>query len=139
MNLHAFCMHTRRTHTCRPRVVAPGPGERGFHIFYQLLAMAGGNRDLQSQLGLATAESYQLLSGNNRVLKNGSMDDAREFAELRCAVSTMGDTHHMAMLTMAMLTMAMLTMATLTMATLTVGVRWARWASPRSCSCRCSA
>ena len=45
---------------------------------------------LQAQLGLATAESYQLLSGGNRVLKNGSMDDAKEFAELRRAMSTMG-------------------------------------------------
>ena len=58
---------------------------------------------LQSQLGLATAESYQLLSDNNRVLKNGSMDDAREFAELRCAMWA-----RWAILTMAVLTVVYL-------------------------------
>ena len=74
----------------RPRVVSPGAGERGFHIFYQLLAVAGGDRALQGELGLATAESYELTAGGNRVLKNGSMDDSREFAELRRAMTTMG-------------------------------------------------
>ena len=33
---------------------------------------------VQGELGLATAESYELTAGGNRVIKNGSMDDTRE-------------------------------------------------------------
>ncbi|KAL1499600.1 hypothetical protein AB1Y20_011799 [Prymnesium parvum] len=79
----------------RPRVVSPGPGERGFHIFYQLLAGAS-SAELQA-LGLTLPQDYLLLAGGMRALTIGPRgpSDREEFSITRAAMNTMGFSHEL--------------------------------------------
>ncbi|XP_012234244.1 unconventional myosin-Ie-like [Linepithema humile] len=71
----------------KSRVTCHNPGERNFHIFYQL-AM-GANQDMKSEFGLTDLDYYQYLSygGNHRV---DGTNDARDFQETLKALSVMG-------------------------------------------------
>ena len=63
------------------QVVCPGPGERSFHIFYQILD--GASSAEKSALGLASAEHFTLLTGGGRCLTRGvkSTSDRIEFSQ----------------------------------------------------------
>ena len=69
----------------------PGPGERSYHIFYQLLS--GGKTDLKKRLKLKSPEDYGFLahSGNFTVDNHGGqIDDRQEFEEMKQAMTEIG-------------------------------------------------
>jgi len=72
----------------KSRVVTQSPGERNFHIFYQLLQ--SGDLKLLAQLKLSTEPNdyYYLAQGDcTRVT---SIDDRKDFATVKKALSIMG-------------------------------------------------
>lgn len=75
----------------KSRVVHPGPGERSFHIFYQLCR--GAPRDVQANLGLTDPEAFRVLavSGVSEIDNDGGrVDDAKEFQETVHSMQTIG-------------------------------------------------
>jgi len=75
----------------KSRVVHPGPGERGFHIFYQILR--GAPRDTLENLGLASPEHYRMLAETGVTEidnEGGRIDDAKEFKETVSSLQTIG-------------------------------------------------
>ncbi|XP_043675686.1 unconventional myosin-Ie-like [Vespula pensylvanica] len=71
----------------KSRVTCHNPGERNFHIFYQLVT--GADSQMKSELGLTDLDYYQYLSygGNHKV---ESTNDARDFQETLKALRVMG-------------------------------------------------
>ncbi|KAL6257902.1 hypothetical protein P5V15_011501 [Pogonomyrmex californicus] len=71
----------------KSRVTCHNPGERNFHIFYQLAT--GVNQEMKAEFGLTDLDYYQYLSygGNYRV---DGTNDARDFQETLKALSVMG-------------------------------------------------
>ncbi|XP_012539423.1 unconventional myosin-Ie [Monomorium pharaonis] len=71
----------------KSRVTCHNPGERNFHIFYQLAT--GTNEEMKTEFGLTDLDYYQYLSygGNYRV---DGTNDARDFQETFKALSVMG-------------------------------------------------
>ncbi|KAK2589113.1 hypothetical protein KPH14_001939 [Odynerus spinipes] len=71
----------------KSRVTCHNPGERNFHVFYQLAT--GANSQMKSDLGLMDLENYQYLSygGNHRV---EGTNDARDLQETLKALRVMG-------------------------------------------------
>lgn len=62
----------------KSRVVQTAPGERNFHIFYQMLE--GVDSQLRRQLGLATADYYNYLNRSECYQAEGT-DDRAAFVE----------------------------------------------------------
>ncbi|KAF7390930.1 hypothetical protein HZH66_009410 [Vespula vulgaris] len=71
----------------KSRVTCHNPGERNFHIFYQLVT--GADSQMKSELGLTDLDYYQYLSygGNHKV---ESTNDARDLQETLKALQVMG-------------------------------------------------
>ncbi|XP_012277258.1 unconventional myosin-Ie [Orussus abietinus] len=71
----------------KSRVTCHNPGERNFHIFYQLTT--GANHQMKTEFGLTDLEYYNYLSygGNHKV---DGTNDARDFQETLKALSVMG-------------------------------------------------
>ncbi|XP_014209371.1 unconventional myosin-Ie-like [Copidosoma floridanum] len=71
----------------KSRVTSHNPGERNFHIFYQLVT--GANSEMKSELGLTDLNDYDYLryGGNHKV---DGTNDARDFQDTLKALSVMG-------------------------------------------------
>ncbi|XP_012265926.2 unconventional myosin-Ie-like [Athalia rosae] len=71
----------------KSRVTSHNPGERNFHIFYQLAT--GANQEMKSSFGLTDLDYYEYLShgGNHKV---DGTNDAHDFQETLKALSVMG-------------------------------------------------
>ncbi len=72
----------------KSRVVRQAPGERNFHIFYELLN--GATSAEKDELGLKDASAYKFLSNEYRKITN--FDDAAEFGEVRHSMKILGFT-----------------------------------------------
>ncbi|KAK7196118.1 Unconventional myosin [Novymonas esmeraldas] len=77
----------------KSRIITQSPGERNYHIFYEMLA--GLTAQEKRQLGgLKTAQDYKCLSNGNTFVRRGvdgrPLDDAREFQTVRRALSMIG-------------------------------------------------
>eukprot|EP01065_Artemidia_motanka_P004006 TRINITY_DN11933_c0_g1_i4.p1 TRINITY_DN11933_c0_g1~~TRINITY_DN11933_c0_g1_i4.p1 ORF type:complete len:1104 (+),score=324.20 TRINITY_DN11933_c0_g1_i4:46-3357(+) len=77
----------------KSRIVTQNEGERGYHVFYEMLA--GMDRETKARLGgLTVPQDYACLrKGGTYTRKSasgGPCDDAREYAELRDAMSATG-------------------------------------------------
>ncbi|CBZ37130.1 myosin XXI [Leishmania donovani] len=77
----------------RSRIIMQSPGERNYHIFYEMLA--GLSPTEKQQLGgLKTAQDYKCLNGGNTFIRRGvdgkPLDDAHEFQMVRRALSMIG-------------------------------------------------
>lgn len=77
----------------RSRIIMQSPGERNYHIFYEMLA--GLSQTEKQQLGgLKTAQDYKCLNGGNTFIRRGvdgkPLDDAHEFQMVRRALSMIG-------------------------------------------------
>ena len=70
----------------KTRVVTQSPGERNYHVFYQLCA--GASDDEKREFGLSSATNFKYCSGGNAVVLEGVHDD-REFKLLRKAMDTL--------------------------------------------------
>ncbi|XP_033123994.1 unconventional myosin-Ie-like [Anneissia japonica] len=71
----------------KSRVVSQNPGERSFHIFYQLINGVPG--DQKEQLGLTNPEYYYYLNQSGAYTVD-DMDDAKEFRDTMAYKRTMG-------------------------------------------------
>lgn len=71
----------------KSRVINPGPGERSYHIFYQLAA--GCSEELKEQLKIMPLDQYTYLnrSGCYHV---DNMDDEKEFRDVQESFRTVG-------------------------------------------------
>jgi len=72
----------------KSRVVAAGPKERSYHIFYQLLA--GTTPSERAALRLGEAQSYRLLADGGADIRVPGVDDATEFAHVRAGLTAVG-------------------------------------------------
>ncbi|XP_071573945.1 unconventional myosin-Ie isoform X1 [Temnothorax nylanderi] len=71
----------------KSRVTCHNPGERNFHIFYQLTT--GANQEMKTEFGLTDLNYYQYLSYGGNYKVDGT-NDARDFQETLKALSVMG-------------------------------------------------
>ncbi|GAB1861960.1 Unconventional myosin-Ie-like isoform X2 [Camponotus japonicus] len=71
----------------KSRVTCHNPGERNFHIFYQLAT--GANQEMKTEFGLTDLDYYQYLSYGGNYKVDGT-NDARDFQETLKALSVMG-------------------------------------------------
>ncbi|XP_029167448.1 unconventional myosin-Ie-like isoform X2 [Nylanderia fulva] len=70
----------------KSRVTRHNPGERNFHVFYQLAT--GANQEMKSEFGLTNLDYYQYLSHGGNYTVDGT-NDARDFQETLKALSVM--------------------------------------------------
>ncbi|KAH7717055.1 unconventional myosin-If [Aphelenchoides avenae] len=75
----------------KSRVVSLAPGERSFHIFYQLIA--GADKHTRENLGVSTADYYSYLNQSGCFRAEGT-DDAKEYAETLQAMQVVGIDEH---------------------------------------------
>eukprot|EP01104_Vermistella_antarctica_P018073 TRINITY_DN6583_c0_g1_i1.p1 TRINITY_DN6583_c0_g1~~TRINITY_DN6583_c0_g1_i1.p1 ORF type:complete len:1214 (+),score=376.93 TRINITY_DN6583_c0_g1_i1:263-3904(+) len=73
----------------KSRVCYQSPGERNFHVFYQLLA--GADQSMRQEWGLGQPPDYTYLEGGGQFTVDG-MDDAKELADMRNAMGVIGIT-----------------------------------------------
>ncbi|KAG5470795.1 hypothetical protein LSCM1_02045 [Leishmania martiniquensis] len=77
----------------RSRIIMQSPGERNYHIFYEMLAGLSP-KEKQHLGGLKTAQEYKCLNGGNTFIRRGvdgkPLDDAHEFHTVRQALSMIG-------------------------------------------------
>ncbi|GET91725.1 myosin heavy chain, putative [Leishmania tarentolae] len=77
----------------RSRIIMQSPGERNYHIFYEMLAGLSP-KEKQALGGLKTAQDYKSLNGGNTFVRRGvdgqPVDDAQEFQRVRRALSMIG-------------------------------------------------
>ncbi|CBZ29782.1 putative myosin heavy chain [Leishmania mexicana MHOM/GT/2001/U1103] len=77
----------------RSRIIMQSPGERNYHIFYEMLAGLSPT-EKQELGGLKTAQDYKCLNGGNTFIRRGvdgkPLDDAHEFQMVRRALSMIG-------------------------------------------------
>ena len=71
----------------KSRIVRQLPGERNYHIFYQLLA--GSTPEQREEYGLGSAEEYFYLNQSG-CLTVDSVDDSEVFMATKQAMSTIG-------------------------------------------------
>eukprot|EP00002_Diphylleia_rotans_P017034 TRINITY_DN3305_c0_g1_i17.p1 TRINITY_DN3305_c0_g1~~TRINITY_DN3305_c0_g1_i17.p1 ORF type:complete len:1772 (-),score=339.58 TRINITY_DN3305_c0_g1_i17:1837-7152(-) len=71
----------------KSRIVYQNPGERNYHIFYQLLA--GSTLDERASLHLGSAEEYRYLNKNGCFLVD-EMNDEEEFEAVKRALTILG-------------------------------------------------
>ncbi|KAL6079610.1 Myosin-1 [Balamuthia mandrillaris] len=74
----------------KTRVAFQGKGERNFHIFYQLCA--GADSQMREELGLGTDLSYFHFLSQSGCNTVEDVDDAKDFQEVKAAMSTVGIT-----------------------------------------------
>lgn len=72
----------------KSRVVSQAPGERNYHIFYQLCLAAPP--ELRSRLALGRAEEYKYTNQSESSITVDGLDDAAEFAELIRSFASIG-------------------------------------------------
>ncbi|EOD08320.1 hypothetical protein EMIHUDRAFT_68202, partial [Emiliania huxleyi CCMP1516] len=71
----------------KPRVVGTGPGERSYHIFYQMLA--GANEEERRELSLqSSCSAYAYLRGGTDAISG--VDDAAQWRETAARMSLLG-------------------------------------------------
>ncbi|XP_051901785.1 myosin IEb [Pristis pectinata] len=71
----------------KSRVVSQNPGERNFHIYYQLLE--GANQEERTNLGV-TAPDYYYYLNQSATYKVDDINDKQEFAETMNAMAVIG-------------------------------------------------
>lgn len=72
----------------KSRVVFQAPGERNYHVFYQLCAARNSSADLK-ELELEASEAYRFTNQGGDAVIEG-VDDAQAFEEFRGALSLLG-------------------------------------------------
>ena len=73
----------------KSRIVRPGKGERSFHIFYQMLRGMPSEALKKIRLRSSDPESYASLKRTG-VNQHSSLDDRKEFAEMRESMKVLG-------------------------------------------------
>uniref|UniRef100_A0A3Q2PGV1 Myosin IEb n=1 Tax=Fundulus heteroclitus TaxID=8078 RepID=A0A3Q2PGV1_FUNHE len=71
----------------KSRVVSQNPGERNFHIYYQLLS--GATKEQRENLGVTTPEYYYYLNQSGTYTVE-DVNDNKEFADTMAAMSVVG-------------------------------------------------
>ncbi|XP_034721868.1 unconventional myosin-If-like, partial [Etheostoma cragini] len=71
----------------KSRVVSQNPGERSFHIYYQLLG--GATSEQRENLGVTTPDYYLYLNQSGTYTVE-DMDDRKEFTDTMAAMSVVG-------------------------------------------------
>eukprot|EP00854_Cymbomonas_tetramitiformis_P017040 gene17040-20260_t len=74
----------------KSRVVSLEPGERNYHIFYELLQCAEEDEQLQGELGLGQVASYRLLNEGSTFTRDDGVVDSDEFLHVREALAAFG-------------------------------------------------
>ncbi len=89
------CLTSARIETYlleKVRLISQAPGERNYHIFYELLAGLSQNERRCFQIGNKSARDFRMTSNSGTYDRRDGVSDRAKFQELKHALTTVGFT-----------------------------------------------
>ncbi|KAL3945263.1 MAG: hypothetical protein SGBAC_000674 [Bacillariaceae sp.] len=85
------------------RLITQAPGERNYHIFYEILAGVSQEERIQLKIANATARDFRMTAASGTFDRRDGVDDRETYQDLRNALDTIGfsKSEQMSMLSVA--------------------------------------